>query len=601
MRAPPGSPDDRGRLSSGSGDGARDVNRAPRSPWLLLAALVFLAYGSTLRNGFVWDDADVIVGAPLIHRMANLPVLVSRGYFERSNEMSYRPLVTLSYFLDHAVWRDRPFGYHLQNLLWHLLAVLLAGAAALRLTRERRTALLAAALLAVHPVTTEAVNAVGFREDLMAGALMLAGLLAHLRFRGRVGRPAWVWLALAQAAYLAGMLAKEVAIVLPAWLLLAERMPAARAGGLRPPEKRRVLLPWLAYGLTLLFYAALRFLVFAGPRGERLPHLGGSLWSALLTAPRIAATYLRLMVLPLNLSVHYDITPSRGLLDTEVLLALGLILLCLGWAWRHRRTAPAEAWGMAGFFAALLPVANLAPIVNPAAERYLYVPAIPFTLLAAAWLRRHRAPAPAMLALLAVFAGLTMLRNRVWHDEESLWTDAARRHPGAPVVQLQLGMVHQEAGRLPEAVAAYGRMLAAHPGHPAALVNLGVCHELRGDLDAALDHYRRALKGGALYTKVYNNIGSVLAKQGRREEAAAAFREAIRLHPAFLPPRNHLAEHLLAEGQAAAALSEARAALAIDPDDPAANACQARALHLLNRPAETPAAPRRLVMRGAAP
>ena len=577
------------------------MNRALRSPGLLLVALVCLAYGNTLRNGFVWDDADVIVGAPLIRRMANLPVLVSRDYCGRSNEMTYRPLVTLSYFLDYAVWRDRPLGYHLQNLLWHLLAVLLAGAAALRLTRERRTALLAAALLAVHPVTTEAVNAVSFREDLLAGALMLAGLLAHLRFRRGVGRPAWAWLALAQAAYLAGMLAKEVAIVLPAWLLLAERLPSVRADGARRADDRCVLLPWLVYGLTLLFYAAMRFLIFAGPRDERILHLGGSLWLALLTTPRIVATYLRLMVLPLGLSIHYEFTPARGRLDTEVLLALGLIFLCLRWAWRRRRAVPAEAWGMACCFAALLPVANLVPIANPAAERYLYVPAIPFTLLAAAWLCRHRAPAPALITLLAVFAGLTMLRNRVWHDEESLWTDAARRHPGAPVVQLQLGMVHQEAGRLPEAIAAYGRMLAAHPDHPAARVNLGVCHELQGDLDAALDHYRHALQGGSYYTKVYNNIGSVLVKQGRRAEAAAAFREAIRLHPAFVPPRYHLAALLVEEGQGAAALGEAEAALALDPDDPAALACRARALCLLNCCLEAPATPQDLVMRGAPP
>ncbi len=548
-------------------------------PLLLIAVLVGLAYGNTLWNGFVWDDFDVIVWNPFIRRAANLPLLVRSDYFLRSNELSYRPLVTLTYFLDYALWGYRPFGYHLQNLLWHTLAAAGVWLTALRLVGDRRTAFWAAALFAVHPIAGEAVNPPCFREDLMAGAFMLLGLLAHLRFRASSARASGLWLAPALLAYFAGMLSKEVAFVLPLWLLLADLRE-------REPVSRTRFRAYFGYGMVAAVYLWLRFVAFAGPQDQVIGHIGGNLWISLLTTSRIVATYIRLLVLPLGLSAHYAFLPSRSLLDTDVLLSLLLIAFCLGWAWRRRHDHPVESGLVLAFFVALAPVANIVPIVNPAAERYLYVPAIPFCLFAASWSVRRRVPRPVLVAALVLLGGLAALRNRDWQSNETLWIKTARQHPDAPSVRLHIGMLYQQAGRFPEAIMEYRRILALSPGHSAAHVNLGVCHEMLGELDIALDHYRQALKGEEYFTRVYNNIGSVLDKQGRHEDAVEAYREAIRRHPVFLEPRSNLASTLLDAGRDAEALIEAQGALRVDPDCPMAALYLGRALLRLGREAE---------------
>lgn len=536
-------------------------------PLLLIAALVGLAYGNTLWNGFVWDDFDVIVGNPFIRRAANLPLLVRPDYFAQSREFSYRPLVTLTYFFDYALWGDRPFGYHLQNLLWHTLAATGVWLTALRLVGDRRTAFWAAALFAVHPVASEAVNPPCFREDVMAGAFMLLGLLAHLRFRASSTRASGLWLSLALVAYFAGMLSKELAFILPVWLLLVDLRERETVSWQR-------FRPYLGYGIVATFYIWLRFIHFAGLQNHEIGYIGGNLWTSLLTTTRIVATYIRLLVLPLGLSAHYEFSPSRSLLDTDVFLSLLLIAFCLSWAWRRRRDHSVATWSVLAFFVALSPVANIVPISNPAAERYLYVPAIPFCLFAASWGVRRGIPRSVLVAVLVLLVGLTALRNRDWRSNEALWTKTARQHPESSAVRLHIGILHQQAGRFPEAIMEYHRVLTFFPDHSAAHVNLGVCHEALGDLDGALYHYRQALKGDEYYTRVYNNIGNVLGNQGRHEDAVAAYREAIRRHPVFLEPRNNLVSTLLHAGRDAEALIEARGALRVDPD------CPTAALHL---------------------
>ena len=81
-------------------------------------------------------------------------------------ERAYRPLTTLTYLFNFAVLGngDRPAGYHLFNLLFHVANVLLVWRLALRITKDRWIAPVTAALWAVLPLSTEAVtNIVGRR------------------------------------------------------------------------------------------------------------------------------------------------------------------------------------------------------------------------------------------------------------------------------------------------------------------------------------------------------------------------------------------------------------------------------------------------------
>ena len=128
---------------------------------VLLAAVVYL---NALHNPFVYDDQRLIVANASLLHLSNWRAILL-------HEVT-RPVVNLSYAIDHAIWGPGPFGFHLTSLALHLLNVVLVYLVAWRLSedRERRglvgtdqplpgsVAFATSVLFAVHPMMTEAVG-----------------------------------------------------------------------------------------------------------------------------------------------------------------------------------------------------------------------------------------------------------------------------------------------------------------------------------------------------------------------------------------------------------------------------------------------------------
>ena len=102
-----------------------------KHPWLekilplIIILISILLYLNTLPNTFVYDDAYVITENYFIKSWGNLPKLFTKDYLPLSGELSYRPIVTLTYFFDYAIWRLNPLGYHLTNVILHTVNVFL--------------------------------------------------------------------------------------------------------------------------------------------------------------------------------------------------------------------------------------------------------------------------------------------------------------------------------------------------------------------------------------------------------------------------------------------------------------------------------------------
>ena len=94
---------------------------------VFLIFIVFAVYANSLNNQFVYDDTAVIVENHFVRDPANLKDLFTNKYFARSGigqmtnsgEGSWRPLATLTYFIDYQLWGMRLFGYLVTNVLWH--------------------------------------------------------------------------------------------------------------------------------------------------------------------------------------------------------------------------------------------------------------------------------------------------------------------------------------------------------------------------------------------------------------------------------------------------------------------------------------------------
>ncbi len=144
--------------------------------WLMLACLA--VYANTFSNDFVWDDVFLISGNPLIKDLGNIPLFFTPHYWRDLHPLpnfqdQYRPLRTVTLAVDYFFWKDNPAGFHLTNLLLHMMNVILvffltaALAADCGLEQGEKSAglrswtgpaFLTALLFAVHPVHTESVT-----------------------------------------------------------------------------------------------------------------------------------------------------------------------------------------------------------------------------------------------------------------------------------------------------------------------------------------------------------------------------------------------------------------------------------------------------------
>jgi hypothetical protein len=513
----------------------------------LAAALVFLP---SLSHGWVnWDDDVLIVGNPMLRAPVPFSAL-ARWAFSSAPAGAYQPLDYLAWAaLGRASGFD-PRAFHLASLLLHalcaalvflvarrLLALAPGGAAAEPDAAADFGALFAALVFAVHPLRVESVSWAAELRDPLSGALWLGALLAYLRAR-EPGRPRRSLVPTA-ALFAGAALAKGIAVTLPLVLLVVDAWPLRR----RPADVWREKLPML--GLA----AGLGAVSVLAQRGAR----ASATWADHGLAARLAQTayalvfYARKTLWPSGLSPIYELRPPLDPLEPRFVLSAAVLAAFAVWAWRARRARP--WWTAAGAASALvaLPVGGLLQSGSQlVADRYSYLSALPWALLAGAGLRaglrrpgpRRAASALAALAAAAALGAACVAQESYWRDSEALWGRALALDPRSGTALLGLGTALAARGRYAEAEALFARAEDT-------------------DRACAADLERLALLAGS---------GEAGGEEARR------LRAALDPRPVCRRARSNRAAARAALGDFAWARAGFAAALAADPDDASARA-----------------------------
>ncbi|MFT5233330.1 MAG: tetratricopeptide (TPR) repeat protein, partial [Candidatus Krumholzibacteriia bacterium] len=211
---------------------------------------------------------------------------------------------------------------------------------------------------------------------------------------------------------------------------------------------------------------------------------------------------------------------------TGLATALGLGIAAAFLAMARRLKLVGIALGF--YFMLALPVANLIPLNEPAAEHYAHLPlaalAVVFCGAAAALFRRSKLPSRfgiiAAAALLIVFAGASFQRAKVWLDSETLWTSVTESHEGSDRAWSNLGLVYSKAGDENKATAAYQRALAIGPApQPRIVANLMQAMRSRGDLMGAAKAGREGLAAFPDNPLLLSLTGGTLVQMGQPNAA----------------------------------------------------------------------------------
>ena len=203
--------------------------------------------------------------------------------------MHYWPLTYTTFWLEHKIWGLAPAGYHVVNVLLHLLNSLLVWRLLLRLAVPG--AWVAAAVFAAHPTHVESVAWIIERKDVLSGLFYLTAVLVWLRFLEQP-RP-WRY-GLTLLLFVAGLLSKSIVVTLPAALLIVQWWKDGRIA-VRDLQRLAPFFP-----VALLITA-----VDLSPIGSRHSLLDYSLPERMLLASRALWFYAGKLAWPSDLAVIY--------------------------------------------------------------------------------------------------------------------------------------------------------------------------------------------------------------------------------------------------------------------------------------------------------
>jgi tetratricopeptide (TPR) repeat protein len=542
---------------------------APRSrlsPWLgliLLATLV--AYLPALRGAVLWDD-DANLTKPELQSAAGLYQI----WAVPGATQQYYPLLHTAFWIEHKLWGDATIGYHLVNVFWHMLSVVLVY---LILTQLKIPgALFAAAIFTLHPVMVESVAWITEQKNTLSGVFYLGAMLAYLCFDDSRKPAQYV---LTMLLFTLALLGKTSTVTLPAALLVILWW---KRGTL---SWRRDLLPVA----PLLLLAAFAGLVtcsvewrYVGAYGEDFEF---SFLQRLLLAGRAVWFYLFKLVWPANLIFMYPRwEPDTGQWWQWIFPVAAIAMTGVLWAMRKRSRAPLAAWlFFCGTLLPMLPFLNQYLFIYTfVSDHFQYLASLGIIALVSAGMANgiarcniRRVGVVGCTALLVVLAFLTAQQCRMYADKATLYTVTLARNPTCWLAELNLGALLTESGKDDaQAFEHLNRAIALRPKCYDAYANIGVRLLAQGKVTEGIEHLQYAVQLAPLRAPIRLAYANGLVQAKRYNDAIAECEEAVRLAPSLAFARLELGAVLVVVGRYELARAQLLTALELQPDFPLA-------------------------------
>jgi tetratricopeptide (TPR) repeat protein len=544
------------------------ISHKPYVHILLIILAALIAYSNTFDVPFDFDDK---------HNIVNNPKIKDFDY----SKIGRRYLGELSFALNYKVHGTDVTGYHIVNLIIHMingLLVCLLGRLTLRTPyfwggrninappadpRIIFFSLIPALIFVTHPIETQAVTYIVQRFASLTTLFYMLSIVLYVRSRlsaqgaRDIGGEDRVFSArclpfylLSIASAVCAMKTKEMSFTLPVIIVIYELF------FFRGRTSRSVLY-LIPIVLTILIIP-LSLTGLDRPMGELIGDMSESTKvqtelsrsDYLVTQFRVIVTYIRLLFMPINQNLDYDYPVYSSLLTAEVLLSF-ILLVCIAafgiyLLYRSRNSvsnAKLVSFGIFWFFITLSVESSIIPIEDVIFEHRLYLPSIGFFIAVSAFIlmisdklkekriAAGRAIIPLFAVIIVVLTGTTYARNQIWKDPVVLWKDIVSKSPGKARPHNNLGKAYWEKGLKDKAFEQYSIAVKIDPMFPQALTNIANMYRERGQLNRALQHYQMAIILSPTYTNAHFNLGLLYLQKGDTLNAYNSFRQILEINP----------------------------------------------------------------------
>ena len=481
---------------------------------IALMALSALPFLPGMKAPFFYDDYNTIVMNPALRSLDPAAYFTHPETFAADRSRMFRPLTTASLAGNYMLFRERTLGWHLTNLVAHILCVALVFLVMEGLLGSTALAFLTALFFGIHPSRVEPVVYISARSEIFAGFFYLLAFYLFLLMTRSAKNFAGILLGLfSLAGFWLGLACKDMAITLPATLTLA--------GWVFQRLERKAIfwlaLFWISAAVYFLVRHFLNLYSFFPPARPR--PVAENLW----LQARVVAYYIRWLIFPAHPSVEAQFSPVSAYASALAIIFLAAVL-AFGALLVYRRKAAGFFAGF--FFIALSPSSSLVPLVVEGNITRVYLAGIAvFALLA--WLvlqvddlGKNRKTAIMLSAIIFIcLFGFSTGWSGEWRSPGRLWGRTVRVFPAHSRGHDNLGLWLERNGNYEQAAREYIMALNADPENASALDNCGRMLYRQGEFARAEFYFKKSLqvKPGNCIARV--NYSQMLVSLGRMSDA----------------------------------------------------------------------------------
>jgi len=538
----------------------------------LFATVAIIIYSPSLHGDFVFDD-QLIKKNLFIHitRLSQLTDLLFSKEIDR--RIGY-----MSFALNYYFGRLNPFGYHLVNIIIHILnglILFLLSHKILTLPLDEgegkenalKIAFLGSLFWLVHPIQTQAVSYIVQRLTSLSSLFFLLSLLCYLQ--GRVDQT-HKRVGLFILCLLFGLLSlgtKQNAATLPLFIILSEFF-FFQHKFFKVDKKRWGFIIFVG-GLFILISGIYLGSDYITRMSMGYEQRGWTPLERVLTQLRVVILYISLLIYPhpSRLNLDHDFAVSHSLFSPfTTFLSLLFIIGLLSLAIFIMRRNCLVSYGLLWFFGNLVIESSIIPL-ELVFEHRLYLPSMGLMIvilgLCVSLPKREwgKWVSGLIILLLLIFSCWTYERASVWQGQFYLWMDASKKSPYKARPHSKLGNAYFKKGMLDEAISEYKKALTINPNFIAVHSNLGYAFHNKGMLDEAISEYKKAL---TIMEELHNNLVNVYLKKDRLDETTSEHKKTITIKPDYAMAHVNLGVAYVDKGMLNEAISEFKKALTIN-------------------------------------
>jgi hypothetical protein len=472
--------------------------------YIVLTAVILAVYWQVNQYDFVNIDDNIYV-TDNSHVKLGISWEGLRWAFSTTYAEFWHPLTWLSLMLDYQFHGLHPGGYHLTNLILHILSTLLLFSLFNRMTGAVWKSAFAAVFFALHPLRVESVAWISERKDVLGVFFWMLTLLMYVRY---TEKPVLKRYLTVLFCFICALMSKPIVVTLPVIIILLDYWPLCRF-----ESRKGHFISWQLREKIPFFVLSALFSIITLYAQYKPMKIDIPFNFRIMNSIICFVTYLGKTFWPDNLFIFYPLPLHHSLplvLGSAALIfiitAISVILvkrspyLFVGWLW---------------YAITIMPVLGIIQIgIHWRHDLYTYLPSVGIAIIVA-WgipslINRDRMCGMGLIASAIVF--LIIMAVLSWR-QCGYWKNT--------------GTLFDESLKVTRESYVYN--------------NRGIYYGQSGRYELAIEDFNRAISLNNKYAIGYNNRGFAYAKIGRYQNAIEDFSQAIRLKPDYAKAYNNRA------------------------------------------------------------